>query len=81
MSVGAYQGDAGREIDGQLQAIIYNGFIGNKAFSLDVANLLGTMPNGTTHGQGNYDFKASRVVPTSHEFRPAAISALSCITY
>lgn len=80
--VGTKQGDAIRNIVGEIQPNVHSGWADTSGpfyISSKIGNRESTVGNGT---QGvRYGFDASRVVPTADENRPRNIAFLACIRY
>lgn len=78
-ALGSHQGDAIRNITGEIWSGIEEGQ-GDGAGALRVKSF-GRRGGSGSHADHGFTFDASRVVPTAHENRPRNIAMLACIKY
>ena len=69
---GVFWGWFGKQ--GTNSGVFKQGFVQNSDVGPSV------IPNSSIY-EGNMEFTPSLVIPIAHEFRPASIAALACITY
>jgi hypothetical protein len=84
--IGTFEGDAIREMQGRIGAAGTGVFNAGKTtttgvFEPDVAYGYGAQAIPMSFSTNHVFFKASRVVPTDYENRPASLSVLICISY